>query len=58
MFFIHRDSGQFIRDILESLYRRGIRHVFIMNGHDGNILPIEIAARGIGPGLPPQLDVR
>jgi creatinine amidohydrolase len=34
-----------IRDILESVYREGIRRVFIMNGHDGNISPIEVAAR-------------
>ena len=34
-----------IRDILESVHREGIRKVFIMNGHDGNIAPIEIAAR-------------
>jgi creatinine amidohydrolase len=34
-----------IRDILESVYREGIRKVFIMNGHDGNISPIEVAAR-------------
>jgi creatinine amidohydrolase len=34
-----------IRDILESVYREGIRRVFIMNGHDGNIPSIEIAAR-------------
>jgi creatinine amidohydrolase len=34
-----------ISDILESVYREGIRHVFIMNGHDGNIPSIEIAAR-------------
>jgi creatinine amidohydrolase len=34
-----------IRDILESVYREGIRRVFIMNGHDGNIPAIEIAAR-------------
>ena len=34
-----------IRDILESVYREGIRKVFIMNGHDGNIAPIEVAAR-------------
>ncbi|HET6485586.1 MAG TPA: creatininase family protein [Spirochaetia bacterium] len=34
-----------IRDILESVYREGIRKVFIMNGHDGNISPIEIASR-------------
>jgi creatinine amidohydrolase len=34
-----------LRDILESLHREGIRKVFILNGHDGNIAPIEIAAR-------------
>jgi creatinine amidohydrolase len=34
-----------IQDILESVYREGIRRVFIMNGHDGNIPSIEIAAR-------------
>ena len=34
-----------IRDILESVYREGIRRVFILNGHDGNIPSIEIAAR-------------
>lgn len=36
-----------IRDILESVYREGIRRVFIMNGHDGNIPSIEIAARQV-----------
>ena len=34
-----------IRDILESVYREGIRRVFILNGHDGNIPSIETAAR-------------
>ncbi len=34
-----------IRDILESVYREGIRKVFVMNGHDGNIAPIEVATR-------------
>jgi creatinine amidohydrolase len=36
-----------IRDILESLYREGIRKVLILNGHDGNIPSIEIAARTV-----------
>jgi len=27
------------------VYREGIRKVFIMNGHDGNISPIEVASR-------------
>jgi creatinine amidohydrolase len=35
----------FLRDILESVYREGIRKVFVMNGHDGNISPIEVASR-------------
>ncbi len=34
-----------LRDIFESVYREGIRKVFIMNGHDGNIAPIEVASR-------------
>ena len=34
-----------LADILESVYREGIRKVFVMNGHDGNISPIEVAAR-------------
>lgn len=34
-----------LRDILESVYREGVRKVFIMNGHDGNISPIEVASR-------------
>jgi creatinine amidohydrolase len=37
----------FIRDILESVYREGIRKVFVMNGHDGNISPIEVASRTV-----------
>jgi creatinine amidohydrolase len=36
-----------IEDILESVYREGIRRVFILNGHDGNIAPIEVAARKV-----------
>jgi creatinine amidohydrolase len=35
----------FLRDILESVHREGIRKLFIMNGHDGNISPIEVASR-------------
>ncbi len=34
-----------LRDIFASLYREGICKVFVMNGHDGNIAPIEVAAR-------------
>lgn len=36
---------QVVRDILESTYRWGIKKIVIINGHDGNIAPIEIAAR-------------
>lgn len=32
-------------DTIESVLRNGINHIFIMNGHDGNIAPIEIASR-------------
>ena len=31
-------------DTIESGIRNGIQHVFIMNGHDGHIAPIEIAS--------------
>jgi len=34
-----------LRDIFESLHREGVTKVFVMNGHDGNISPIEVAAR-------------
>jgi creatinine amidohydrolase len=34
-----------LKDILASVYREGIRKVFVMNGHDGNIAAIEVAAR-------------
>ncbi len=34
-----------IFDILASVYREGIRKVLLLNGHDGNIASIEIAAR-------------
>jgi creatinine amidohydrolase len=36
-----------LKDILESLYRQDIKHIIIFNGHDGNIAPIEIAARDV-----------
>jgi creatinine amidohydrolase len=34
-----------VRDILQSLVSNGIKHVLIINGHDGNIAPVEIASR-------------
>lgn len=34
-------------NIFESLIRHGIKHILILNGHDGNIPVLEIAARNI-----------
>jgi creatinine amidohydrolase len=36
-----------LKDILTSVIKNGITKIFIMNGHDGNIAPIEIACRAI-----------
>jgi len=36
-----------LKDILRSLLKHGIGKIFILNGHDGNIAPIEIATREI-----------
>lgn len=36
-----------LKDILSSIIKNGITRIFIMNGHDGNIAPIEIASRAI-----------
>ena len=43
---------QVIFDLLESVLRNGIVRIFIMNGHDGNIAPIEIASRKIKERYP------
>lgn len=43
---------QVIYDIIESVLRNGIHKIFLMNGHDGNIAPIEIAARKIKEKYP------
>lgn len=43
---------QVIYDIVESCIRNGITHIFLMNGHDGNIAPIEIASRKIKEKYP------
>ncbi len=43
---------QVIYDILESVLRNGVNHIFIMNGHDGNIAPIEVATRKIKEKYP------
>lgn len=34
-----------LKDILRSVIKNGIKKIFIVNGHDGNMAPIEIAAR-------------
>jgi creatinine amidohydrolase len=34
-----------IQDICQSLIKNGIKRILIINGHDGNIAPIEIASR-------------
>lgn len=36
-----------LKDIMTSVVKNGIKKIFIMNGHDGNIASIEIAARAI-----------
>lgn len=36
-----------LKDVLRSTVKAGIKKIFIMNGHDGNIAPIEIASRAI-----------
>lgn len=36
-----------LKDVLRSLLKHGITKIFILNGHDGNIAPIEIATREI-----------
>ena len=34
-------------DIFESLINNGIKHIYILNGHDGNIPALEIAAHNV-----------
>ncbi len=36
-----------IKEVLSEIVRNGIRKIIIMNGHDGNIAPIELAARAV-----------
>ncbi|NSW77162.1 MAG: creatininase family protein [Candidatus Atribacteria bacterium] len=36
-----------LKDIFRSSIRQGIQRIIIVNGHDGNIAPIEIAARSV-----------
>jgi len=41
-----------IKDVLTSVIKNGIKRIFIMNGHDGNIAAIEVAARHIKMKFP------
>ncbi|MCI9468992.1 MAG: creatininase family protein [Oscillospiraceae bacterium] len=43
---------QVIYEYIESCIRNGITHIFLLNGHDGNIAPIEIASRRIKENYP------
>lgn len=36
-----------LKDILSSVVKNGIKKIFILNGHDGNIAPIENASRAV-----------
>ena len=36
---------QYLEDLLDAIVFRGIKQIIIINGHDGNIAPIEIAGR-------------
>lgn len=41
-----------IYDIIESVLRNGVQKIFLLNGHDGNIAPQEIASRKIKEKYP------
>jgi creatinine amidohydrolase len=41
-----------IQDICYSLIKNGIKRVLFLNGHDGNIAPIEVASRSIKDNYP------
>lgn len=52
---ISLNSGTVVRiiqDICQSLIKNGIQRILIINGHDGNIAPIEIASRRIKSKYP------
>ena len=48
----YETTVQVIYDIVASVLRNGINKIFLMNGHDGNIAPIEIASRRIKEDYP------
>jgi len=39
--------GRVIKEVMESLIYWGIKKILVINGHDGNIAPIEAAARDV-----------
>ena len=41
-----------IEDLLDSLAKNEIKKVFVINGHDGNIAPIEVASRNLKDKYP------
>jgi len=41
-----------IEDVCSSLVRSGIKRILILNGHDGNIAPIELSARTVKERYP------
>lgn len=41
-----------LKDILRSAIKHGIRKIFILNGHDGNIAPIDLATRAVKTEFP------
>ena len=43
---------QVLFDVMESVLRNGVTHIFVMNGHYGNIAPIEVASRKIKEKYP------
>lgn len=41
-----------IKEVLSEVVRNGIKKILIINGHDGNIAPIELAARAVKVEFP------
>jgi creatinine amidohydrolase len=44
-----------IEDICLNLIKNGIRRILILNGHDGNIAPIELSARTLKDKYPDEI---
>ncbi len=41
-----------LQDLLRSLYRHGFRRVFLLNGHGGNVAPVQVALANLMTDLP------